>query len=230
MLKFKVDARPTAQEVMAAIEEHMPPFTQGMERWGTNEWFEELDRGEIDSSSDESMPSEPTPLRGGRRLKNATESLIEKIMYLYCIPTARSKHRRTPIDRAISPAIAAKARVRAASRKCRQDMVERQIREGLRPEPQNFDPADDTFVLEDDLKIMHPERVESTIIYYFDAQDPSPTTYREDIDDVGKFVAAKKAHEGLERGNPGNLPSVGEESYDFRKDGFTPGDIVYPRK
>lgn len=43
MLQCKVDARPTAQEVMEAIKKDMPRFTQGMERWGTKEWFEELD-------------------------------------------------------------------------------------------------------------------------------------------------------------------------------------------
>jgi len=228
MLQSKVDARPTAQEVLHTIEQHMPRFAQGMERWGTTEWFEELDRGDVDSSVDESMVSETTPLRGSRRMKNATQNLIEKFKFLLCFPTARPKHRRTPIDRAISPASAAKARARAAARKRRQDTVERQIREGLRSEPQSFDPADEIFVLEDELKIMHPQRGDSATFDYFGAHDPIPTTYREDIDDVEKFVAARKAHEALED-KPGNEPLVGVESYDFRKDGHTPGEIVYPK-
>lgn len=229
MLQCKVDARPTAQEVMKAIKKDMYRFTQGMERWGTNEWFEELDRGDVDSSVDESIISESAPLRGGSSLKNAAENLFEEFKYLLCIPTARPKHRRTPIDRAISPASAAKARAKAASRKRRRDIVVRQISEGLGPDLQSTDPADDIFVLEDDLKIKHPQRGDSARIDYFDAQDPVSTTYREDIDDVEKFVVAKKAHEALERGEPGNEPSVGVESYDFRKDGHTPGEIVYPK-
>lgn len=229
-MQWKVDARPTAQEVLHTIEAHMPRFTQGMERWGTDDWFEELDRGDVDPSIDESMVSESTPLRGGRRKNTFTENLIKKFKYLLCFPTARPKHRKNPIDRAISPASVAKARARAASRKRRRDLVERQIREGLRPDVQSSDPADDIFVLEDDLKIMHPPHRDSATFDYFDARDPVPTTYREDIDDVERFVAARKAHEALEEAKPGNAPSVGVETYDFRKDGFTPGEIVYPRE
>lgn len=106
-------------------------------------------------------------------------------------------------------------------------MSEQQIRDGLKPDPQSFNPADHIFVLEDDLKIMHPRRGNSAPFDYFDAQDPVPTTYREDIDDVEKFVVARKAHEAIEENGPGNEPSVAVESYDFRKDGFTPGEIVY---
>lgn len=107
--------------------------------------------------------------------------------------------------------------------------MERQIREGLESELQSTDPADDIFVLQDDLKIKHPQRGDSARTDYFDAQDPVSTTYREDIDDVEKFVVAKKAHEALEGDEPGNEPSVGVESYDFRKDGHAPGEVVYPK-
>lgn len=36
-VQFRVENRPTPQELMEAIEDIMPRFTQGMERWGTAE-------------------------------------------------------------------------------------------------------------------------------------------------------------------------------------------------
>lgn len=61
-------------------------------------------------------------------------------------------------------------------------------------EVQSSDPADDILVLEDDLKIKCPQRGCSARIDYFDAQDPVCATYREVIDNVEKWVAARKAH------------------------------------
>ncbi|KAH0285886.1 kinase-like protein, partial [Aureobasidium sp. EXF-3399] len=149
MLQSKVDARPMAQEMMEPIKEDMPRFTQGMSAGAR--------------TNDESIVPESAPLRGGSRLENATENPFEKF--------------KTPIDRAISPTSVAKARVKAASRKRRRDIVERQIREGLRSELQSTDPADNLFVLQDDLKIKHPQRGGSAKIDYFDAQNPGSTTY-----------------------------------------------------
>jgi hypothetical protein len=232
MLQVKVNARPTPLELMDVLNEHMPRYTQGMERWGTREWFEELDGGDVDASVEESVVSEATPLRGGKPKQNITDGLADKLKYLLCIPSARPKHRRTPISRDLSPTSAAKARARAASRKRRQEMVERQIKEGLRPKLQRYvspDAADDIFALEDDLKIMHPQRGEWTIVDFFNAPDPVPTTYREDIDDVGKFYTAKKAFEEDEE-DWKTWPLVGVKEYDFRKDGVEAGEFVYPPK
>jgi hypothetical protein len=232
MVQFRVQDRPTPQDLMEAIEENIPRFTQGMDRWGTNEWFEALDRGEVDASTfsasvDESMismVSEGAPLRGGKP-KKGVESLTDKFKKLLCFPRPRRRRRKTAIARALSPF--SKERERAASRKRRQDMVARQIREGLRPKLHCYvspDPSDDIFVLDDDLKIIHPERP-STLIDYWDAPDPVPTTYREDIDDVIKYAIAKKKYE--RRYSDDEFPRVGVLKYNFRKDGIAPGEVKF---
>jgi hypothetical protein len=230
MVQFMPTDRPRPQALLELIEERMPRHTEGMERWGTEQWFEELDRGDVDTSVDESMASEATPLRGGERMKNATETVIEKFKYLLCIPTARPKHRRTPIDRDTSPFSASRVTAaRAVSRKRRQDMVERQIREGLRPKLQRYvspERTDDIFVLADDLKIKHPQR-EWTLTDYFTTPDPIPTVYREDIDDIAAYTTARRAFDKL---HPEGYRSVGEQTYNFRKDGEAAGEIVYPPK
>jgi hypothetical protein len=227
MVQFIPEHRPRPQALLELIEEQMPRHTEGMERWGTEQWFEELDRGDVDTSVDESMASEATSLRGGERMKNATDTLTEKLKHLLCIPTARPKHRRTPIDRDTSPFSASKARAaRAISRKRRQDMVERQIREGLRPKLRRYvspDPSDDIFVLADDLKIKHPQR-EWTLTDYFTTPDPIPTVYRGDIDDIAVYATARLAFDNL---HPEGYRSVGKQTYNFRKDGEAAGEIVY---
>jgi hypothetical protein len=230
MVQFMPEDRPKPQALLELIEKQMPRHTEGMERWGTEQWFEELDRGDVDTSVDESMAFEATPLRGNERMKNATDILTERFKHLLCIPTARPKHRRTPIDRELSPFSASKARAaRAVSRKRRQDMVERQIKEGLRPKLQRYvspDPSDDIFILPDDLKIKHPQRA-WTLTDYFTTPDPIPTVYREDIDDIAAYATARKAFDDL---HPEGYRSVGKQTYNFRKDGEAAGEVVYPPK
>ncbi|CAD0090489.1 unnamed protein product, partial [Aureobasidium vineae] len=224
MVQFKVEDRPTPQRVLEAIEELMPRFTQGMERWGTNQWFEELDAGAAASEDGSSVSgSEGTPLRGRAAVESATAKLIDKFKYLFCVPRARPKRCRSPIERDTSPFSAVRAR--AASRKRRQAMVTRQIKEGLRPKLQRYvspDPSDDKFVLEDSLKILHPKRPE-TIGDYFAAPDPAPTYYKEDIDDLEAYEKAKRA---FERAHPDDFPPVGAETYNFRREGEEPGEVV----
>ncbi|CAD0113831.1 unnamed protein product [Aureobasidium uvarum] len=224
MVQFKVEDRPTPQAVLEAIEELMPQFTQGMECWGTNQWFDELDAGAAASEDGSSVSgSEGTPLRGIAAVENATAKLVDKFKYLFCVPRARPKRRRSPIERDTSPF--STVRARAASRKRRQAMVTRQIKEGLRPKLQRYvspDPSDDKFVLADDLKIIHPKRPE-TIGDYFAAPDPAPTYYQEDIDDVEAYQKAKRA---FERAHPDDFPPVGAETYNFRKEGEEPGEVV----
>jgi hypothetical protein len=225
MVSFKSEARPTPQQLLDVIEEYMPHFTQGMERWGTQEWFDQLN-GDEDSPEDDTIASETTPLQDDGSGKGVTEKFIDKFKHLFCVPRARPK-RRTPrrslIDRDLSPY--SKLQARNKSRKRRQDMVTRQIKEGLRPKLQRYvsaDPSDDIFILPDDLKIIHPKRPE-TIGDYFAASDPEPTNYVEDIDDVEKYAKAKRA---FERAHPDGYPPVGVEKYDFRKEGEKPGEVV----
>jgi hypothetical protein len=237
MVQYRPEQRPTPQDVLLVIEENMPKHTEGMERWGTNEWFEELNRGDVDASAfdasvDESMismVSEGAPLRGGRPRRSVMDSLTEKLKYLLCVPGARRRRRRkTTIGRDLSPF--STLRAKAESRKRRQDMVTRQIKEGLRPKLQRYispDPSDDIFNLDDDLKLIHPERP-STIDDFFAAPDPVPTAYREDIDDVVAYAIAKKTFE--RQHDPNGYPLVGVRRYDFRNEGATEGEVVYPPK
>lgn len=220
MVCFKPEERPTPQQLLDVIEEYMPHFTQGMERWGTNEWFEELNSGGGFSEGDTSV-SETTPLRGDG--PGVTKKFIDKFKHLFCVPRARPKRRRSPIDRDLSPFSAGRAK--AASRKRRQDMVTRQIKEGLRPKLARYvsaDPSDDIFILKDDLKIIHPKRPD-TIGDYFEAPDPKPTHYMEDKDDIEKYAAAKRT---FERAHPNDYPLVGVQKYNFRKEGEEPGETV----
>ncbi|KAI4723402.1 kinase-like protein [Aureobasidium sp. EXF-10727] len=228
MVQFRVEDRPTPQRILEVVEELMPRFTQGMERWGTNQWFEELNAEAAASEDGSSVSgSEGTPLRGSGAGESSTAKLIDKFKYLFCVPAARPKRRRSPIERDTSPFSAVRAR--AASRKRRQAMVTRQIKEGLRPKLQRYvspDPSDDKFVLKDDLKILHPKRPD-TIGDYFEAPDPAPTYYKEDIDDVDAYQKAKRA---FERAHPDDFPPVGEQTYNFRKEGEEVGEEVldYP--
>ncbi|KAI4760522.1 kinase-like protein [Aureobasidium sp. EXF-3400] len=225
MVSFKPEARPTPQQLLDVIEEYMPHFTQGMEHWGTQEWFDQLN-GDEDSPEDDTIASETTPLQDDGSRKGVTDKFIDKFKHLFCVPRARPKRRtprKSPIDRDLSPY--SKLQARNKSRKRRQDMVTRQIKEGLRPKLQRFvspDPSDDIFILPDDLKIIHPKRPE-TIGDYFAASDPEPTYYMEDIDDVEKYAKAKRA---FERAHPDGYPPVGVEKYDFRKEGEKPGEVV----
>lgn len=241
-VQFRVEHRPTPQELMIVIEENMPRFTQDMERWGTAEWFEELNSGGGDTTVDDGTAlddsagsgsgegSESALLRRSRRMKDATDALIDKFKHLLCIPTPRRhKRRKTPTDRHLSPF--SRERARAASRKRRQDMVTRQLREGLRPKLHRYvspDPSDDIFVLDDDLKIIHPRRP-TVLDEYFDAPDPKSTTYREDIDDVAEYAFTKLKYERQHReGDPDEYPAVGVRKYDFRKEGEEAGEVVWP--
>lgn len=225
MVSFKPEARPTPQQLLDVIEEYMPQFTQGMERWGTQEWFEELNGGGDHTEFDVDA-SETTPLQGDGSGKGVTDKFSDKFKHLFCMPRARSKRRtprRSPIDRDLSPY--SKLQARNKSRKRRQDMVTSQIKEGLRPKLQRYvspDPSDDIFILPDDLKIIHPKRPE-TIGDYFAASEPEPTNYMEDIDDVEKYRKAKRA---FERAHPEGYPAVGVEKYNFRKVGERPGEVV----
>lgn len=147
-----------------------------------------------------------------------------------CFPRARRhKRRKTPTDRHLSPF--SRERARAASRKRRQDMVTRQLREGLRPKYHRYvspDPSDDIFVLDDDLKIVHPKRP-AVLDEYFDAPDPKPTTYREDIDDVPEYAYTKANYERQHReGDPDEYPAVGVRTYHFRKEGEKEGEVLWP--
>jgi hypothetical protein len=236
MVQFRVEQRPTPEEVLDVIKENMPQFTEGMERWGTNEWFEALNNGDIDVSAFDasvdgsmiSMISEGAPLRGGPPNRSVVESLTDKFKNLVCFPASRRRRRRkTTIVWDLSPYSTIQAK--NAQRKRRQDMVERQIREGLRPKLQRYvspDAADDIFDLKDDLKIIHPQR-ESTLTDYFSAPDPVPTTYREDIDDVETYLQAKTTYERL---HPVGFPRVGVDEYNFRMDGTAAGEVVHPPK
>jgi len=252
-VQFRVENRPTPQELMEAIEDIMPRFTQGMERWGTAEWFEELNSGGGDTTVDDTTLGDTTLgystlddsaisgpgsgqgsgsslLRRGKRIKDATDSLVDKFKSLMCFPRARRhKRRKTPTDRHLSPF--SRERAKAASRKRRQDMVTRQLREGLRPKYHRYvspDPSDDIFVLDDDLKIVHPKRP-AVLDEYFDAPDPKPTTYREDIDDVPEYAYTKANYERQHReGDPDEYPAVGVRMYNFRKEGEKEGEVVWP--
>ncbi|KAH0078069.1 hypothetical protein KCU60_g17514, partial [Aureobasidium melanogenum] len=200
----------------------MPQFTQGMERWGTQEWFDQLN-GDGDHSEDDINASETTPLQNDGSGKGVTDKFIDKFKHLFCVPRARPKRHRSPIDRDLSPY--SKLQARNKSRKRRQDMVTRQIKEGLRPKLQRYvspDSSDDIFILPDDLKIIHPKRPE-TIGDYFPASDPVPTHYMDDIDNVEKYAKAKRA---FERAHPDGYPPVGVEEYNFRKEGEEPGEVV----
>ncbi|KAG9640510.1 kinase-like protein, partial [Aureobasidium melanogenum] len=225
MVLFKPEDRPTPQQLLDVIEEYMPHFSQSMERWGTQEWFEELNSDE-GSPEDDIIASETTPLQREGTGESVTDKLVDKFKHLFCIPRPRPKRRtprRTPIDRDLSPFSRGKAK--AESRKRRQDMVTRQIKEGLRPKLARYvsaDPSDDIFILPDDLKIIHPKRPE-TIGDYFAALDPKPTNYMDDIDDVEKYAAAKRA---FERAHPDGYPPVGVEKYNFRQEGEKPGEVV----
>jgi hypothetical protein len=155
-------------------------------------------------------------------------SLADSFKNLLCVPRSRRRRRKTTIARDLSPFSTLRAKV--AARKRRQDMVTRQIREGLRPKLQRYispDPSDDIFNLNDDLKLIHPERP-STIDDFFAAPDPVPTTYREDIDDVMAYAISKKTFE--RQHDPNGYPLVGVRKYDFRKEGATEGEVVYPPK
>ena len=136
-VQFRVENRPTPQELMEAIEDIMPRFTQGMERWGTAEWFEELNSGGGDTTVDDTTLGDTTLgystlddsaisgpgsgqgsgsslLRRGKRIKDATDSLVDKSKSLMCFPRARRhKRRKTPTDRHLSPF--SRERARAAS-------------------------------------------------------------------------------------------------------------------
>lgn len=222
MVAFKPEARPTPQQLLNVIRETMPPLTEGMEWWGTNAWFEDVN-SRAGPSEDDIGASETTPLRDDDSVEGVTKKFIDKFKHLFCVPRTRPKRRRSPIDRDPSPF--SRGRVKAASRKRRQDMVTRQIKEGLRPKLARYvspDPSDDVFVLKDDLKIIHPKRPD-TIGDYFAASDPKPTHYMDDIDDVEKYVAAKRA---FERAHPDGYPPVGVEKYNFRKEGGMPGEVV----
>lgn len=222
MVRFKPEDRPTPQQLLDVIKETMPPFLEGMDWWGRNDWFEDLN-SRNGPSEDDTGASEMTPLQGNDSGEGVTKQFIDKFKHLFCVPRTRPKRRRSPIERDLSPF--SRGRAKAASRERRQDMVTRQIKEGLRPKLARYvspDLSDDIFVLKDDLKIIHPKRPE-TIGDYFAAEDPKPTHYMDDIDDVEKYAAAKRA---FERAHPDGYPPVGVEKYNFRKEGEKPGEVV----
>lgn len=237
---FTADDRPTPQELLDDVNRLMVNHTEGMEHWGTLEWFEQENAaadGPSPSAGSEhgSSDAEDTPLRDGEEVdQGIVADLINSFKYILCIPSARPGRQRrrsrsgSRVTKPISLSPFSRARARDAALKRRQAIVSRQIHEGLTPPLRRYvstDPADDRFVLHDDLKLIHSGH-QRTNKDYFTAPEPVAVRYREDIDDIDEFYRERRRYE---RDHPNDSDIlIGETVHSFRKPGVEAGEPAVP--
>jgi serine/threonine protein kinase len=223
---FKTTSRPSPGQLLSEINKRMPKHIQGMDVYGTKEWFTAQHALDNPTSSRSSST--------GSDAASMASSLVSGIKALFCMPAARARRQgRSPtVSGRVSRVIASsspfsRSRSQMSSLQRRQAIVSRQIREGLTPALLRYvsaDASDDKFVLDDVLKLHHPKRHQHTLKDYWEQSEPLPTMYRPDIDDVDAWYKhTKLKHRAYGYGVHVEQKN-GRDVFNFRKAGHKAGD------
>ncbi|THY80933.1 kinase-like protein [Aureobasidium pullulans] len=228
-VQFDPEKRPTPEELHAHVSAHTLDHTDGVEDWGTYDWFQDKCE-EVDPDSDEDEVDEHgQPIAREEPIKGQGSELLHKLMRALHLPGARKRSGRkgksgkTPIVRTESP-VSRMARRRNDYNR-RKKIVARQIKEGLEPKLNRFvstEPNDDAFNLDDKYKLIHP-RGDHLLNSYWAAPPPAKRSFTSYIDDLYSYYDTKKA---FEQAHPNAFaPLTGLDSYNFRLNGQRKGEI-----
>lgn len=159
-LRYQPHKRPTPSKLLATVEAHMANHTDGMDRWGTVDWFNEQEKRSSGVAS-------------GSKIDRAGDT-----------ESARSSRKRV----AASPLISERTKAARMEEKDKEErdqdveirkrarLVARQMREGKKSKL-DFAIEDADFVLADQYKIVHPPGSMLDIESYFTRAEPGPIEY-----------------------------------------------------
>ncbi|RZK44480.1 MAG: hypothetical protein EOO61_03645 [Hymenobacter sp.] len=213
----------------AHVSAHTLDHTDGVEDWGTYDWFQDKCE-EVDPDSDlDEVDEHGRPIAREEPIKGQGSELLHKLMRALHLPGARKRSGRkgksgkTPIVREETP-LSRMARRRNNYNR-RKMIVARQIEKGLEPRLNRFvstEPNDDVFNLDDKYKLIHP-RGDHLLNSYWAAPPPAKRSFTSYIDDMFSYYDAKKA---FEQAHPNAFaPLTGLDSYDFRLNGQRRGEV-----
>jgi len=228
-VQFDPEKRPTPEELHAHVSAHTLDHTDGVEDWGTYDWFQDKFE-EVDPDSDlDEVDEHGRPIAREEPIKGQGSELLHKLMRALHLPGARKRSGRkgksgkTPIVREESPVSRMARRRKDYNR--RKMIVARQIKEGLEPKLNRFvstEPNDDAFNLDDKYKLIHP-RGDHLLNSYWAAPAPAKRSFTSYIDDLFSYYDTKKA---FEQAHPNAfVPLTGPDSYNFRLNGQRKGEI-----
>jgi serine/threonine protein kinase len=164
-VRFQLADRPSPQVALALIEQHMPTYADGMDRWGTLSWIKaehaKTDEAEHGDDADEEEDEDEDD--------TATT-------------TAASKKRKATVPPPAPPPASKRSRFSGALKR-RLELVAKQMKPGVRLG--KVQKTDRAFILADENKIICPDVTFFDADEFFERDDPGPIEFEGEESEQG---------------------------------------------